>query len=556
VSAGKFIMDGVASWIEEDKGGARIAVALGLDGAGRDKVEKAAQEVYVNGFAGSLLEAQQTVEAVGSTVLDVSTASQSDLAEMSIAAQLFADIFDQDVAVAMSTVKRVSEDLGVSGPKAMDLLLASLEGADVALRGDLFEAITEYSKDFHALGYSAEEAMGVFVKGGEAGKFVLDKLPDSIKEFQIKMNEGSAETRSAFAAMGMDFDDFATVLANGGPDAKNAFGYILTNLDAVADEATRRDYGTAIFGTPFEDLGPDSGKLLDAMRPDPTLLAETEGKAAEMGQKAGESFAGPWDMRMRQMEVDWNNGLDRMAAAPGESAGALVEEFERNLQNFAGKAGYYVDTVEDAFGEIPGWLGGLVEQIENLGDTVGHYFDTVEEAFGEIPGWLGGAWEHIENLVGEIPGWLGGIWEQVENLFGKIPEALGKIFEGLESLFLDPLKTAWNAAADWFNGLTFPTMGPWDINAGPLGSFTIGPYGGWDLPDLPKFDQGGIVPGRIGSPQMILAHGGETVLPTHKQDYGAGVGGVNIVQNINTVASPSEVAQVSTALLMRRIRPR
>lgn len=33
---------------------------------------------------------------------------------------------------------------------------------------------------------------------------------------------------------------------------------------------------------------------------------------------------------------------------------------------------------------------------------------------------------------------------------------------------------------------------------------------------LPGFDDGGIVPGRRGSPQAILAHGGETVLPTHK----------------------------------------
>lgn len=31
------------------------------------------------------------------------------------------------------------------------------------------------------------------------------------------------------------------------------------------------------------------------------------------------------------------------------------------------------------------------------------------------------------------------------------------------------------------------------------------------------FDEGGVVPGPKGSPQIIMAHGGETVLPTHKQ---------------------------------------
>ncbi len=36
---------------------------------------------------------------------------------------------------------------------------------------------------------------------------------------------------------------------------------------------------------------------------------------------------------------------------------------------------------------------------------------------------------------------------------------------------------------------------------------------------VPIFDDGGVVPGPIGSPQIIRAEGGETVLPTHKQSF-------------------------------------
>jgi TP901 family phage tail tape measure protein len=39
---------------------------------------------------------------------------------------------------------------------------------------------------------------------------------------------------------------------------------------------------------------------------------------------------------------------------------------------------------------------------------------------------------------------------------------------------------------------------------------------------LPSFDDGGVVPGAIGSPQLVLAHGGETVLPTHKPGFDLG----------------------------------
>ncbi len=36
---------------------------------------------------------------------------------------------------------------------------------------------------------------------------------------------------------------------------------------------------------------------------------------------------------------------------------------------------------------------------------------------------------------------------------------------------------------------------------------------------LAEFDDGGVVPGPIGSPQVIQAHAGETVLPTHQQSF-------------------------------------
>ena len=39
---------------------------------------------------------------------------------------------------------------------------------------------------------------------------------------------------------------------------------------------------------------------------------------------------------------------------------------------------------------------------------------------------------------------------------------------------------------------------------------------------LPRFQGGGIVPGPTGSPQLIMAHGGETVTPTNTSTKGGG----------------------------------
>lgn len=68
------------------------------------------------------------------------------------------------------------------------------------------------------------------------------------------------------------------------------------------------------------------------------------------------------------------------------------------------------------------------------------------------------------------------------------------------------------------------------------------PYSGGGL--VPEFDTGGIVPGPIGSPQLIKAHGGETILPTHKFNRGGMVptyqrGGV--VPDVPDVTRPQTV---------------
>ncbi len=59
---------------------------------------------------------------------------------------------------------------------------------------------------------------------------------------------------------------------------------------------------------------------------------------------------------------------------------------------------------------------------------------------------------------------------------------------------------------------------------------------------VPGYDTGGVVGGALGSPQLILAHGGETILPTHKKMLipsgvagigGGGAGGTTNVYNFH-----------------------
>jgi tape measure domain-containing protein len=66
----------------------------------------------------------------------------------------------------------------------------------------------------------------------------------------------------------------------------------------------------------------------------------------------------------------------------------------------------------------------------------------------------------------------------------------------------------------------------------------VGNMSGFDtpFPPMPGFDTGGIVPGGIGKPMVVLAHGGETILPTHKKNanaFGSTVINLQIVGDVS-----------------------
>lgn len=108
-------------------------------------------------------------------------------------------------------------------------------------------------------------------------------------------------------------------------------------------------------------------------------------------------------------------------------------------------------------------------------------------------------WTSYENggwfmdVVAGLVIWVGWLSDKVETLVGW-------------------LQDAWR----WFKKLE-------NVKIPIPGGGTVGVSGNnlWDafMASMPFFDAGGIVPGARGEPQLILAHGGETVLPTHKQDF-------------------------------------
>lgn len=104
---------------------------------------------------------------------------------------------------------------------------------------------------------------------------------------------------------------------------------------------------------------------------------------------------------------------------------------------------------------------------------------------------------------------------------------LAPLTGGLSLLFqhFDKVRDVIAAVVDWLKklpGFIDKALGPLDELLGKVGSIAgkVGGAVGGVLGKikLPSFDVGGVVPGRIGEPRLLVAHGGETILPTHRLD--------------------------------------
>ena len=66
--------------------------------------------------------------------------------------------------------------------------------------GDFADTIGEFAVQYSDAGFSADEFFSILETGGQGGAHGTAKISDAIKEMNIRLNDGSDETKEAFPA--------------------------------------------------------------------------------------------------------------------------------------------------------------------------------------------------------------------------------------------------------------------------------------------------------------------------------------------------------------------
>jgi hypothetical protein len=187
--------------------------------------------------------------------------------------------------------------------------------------------------------------------------------------------------------------------------------------------------------------------------------------------------------------INWiaNPGVPRLAKAVLEFAKSFVANAVPKLIDLTGKLLTLIIAVA-------GWMltdgaPKIAAAAVNLGVALVKGFIDVLTGSGGQPGLIADIGAAITDLIGAVPGWLGKVYDAFLQIGKKI---LGGIVDGIGNL-------GGQVGGAIEKGIgSIPGVGAILGAAGGLGG-------------LLHFAGGGVVPG-IG-PQLIVAHGGETILP-------------------------------------------
>lgn len=230
---------------------------LASTGKSREETERyqgVLEKIYANNYGDSFGDIGQAMAEVTKQLGEMDEADLQNVTESAFALR---DTFGYDISESVRAAGTMMDNFGISAEEAMNLIATGAQnGLDYS--GELMDSISEYSVQFEKVGLGADDMFAIFQKGAESGAFNLDKVGDAVKEMSIRVVDGSDTTREGFELLGLNADEMAQKFSEGGDSAKEAFEETIDALAAMEDPLAQNTAGVDMFGTMWEDLGPEA----------------------------------------------------------------------------------------------------------------------------------------------------------------------------------------------------------------------------------------------------------------------------------------------------------
>lgn len=406
---------------EYQQASGQIAAATGATGAELEGLQDVMKNVYADNFGESMEDVGNAIAIVKQQMKGL---GDSELQTVTESAFLLRDVFDYDISESVRASKAIMDQFGTSGEEAMALIATGAQnGLDYS--GELLDSISEYSVQFKKVGFSADDMFNIMQKGAETGAFNLDKVGDAIKEFSIRAVDGSDTTAEGFKLLGLNAEEMAAKFAAGGDTAREAFFQVADALASMEDPLKQNTAGVDLFGTMWEDLGPDVVSQLSQISDE---AYATEEALAAMGDVKYNSLSSALEGLKRKVDVALipiGDGLASAASGVLSQIGTLVDQAAPYIESFA-------NTFADGFGQLVDWLGPyVIPIIQTVKDGIAGLAQPLQTIWNSIQPIIPILKQLAEAIFPVLQTWVSGFIQYVQILAGHIANILTPVMQFL-----------------------------------------------------------------------------------------------------------------------------
>ncbi|MGX4737107.1 phage tail tape measure protein [Kitasatospora griseola] len=366
MAAAAVLIKGFGDALDQEAITGKIQATLGSTPEDASRYGKAAGQLYAHGITGSVEDAAQAVSGVMRSGILPPDATNAQIESITQKVADLSDTFELDLGQTSNAVGQILKNgLAKDGTEALDILTRGMQVMGPRA-DDMADTFNEYSTKFRDLGLSAADAMGLMSQGMQAGARDTDTVADALKEFQIRATDGSASSKTAYEAIGLNAEAMTKKIAAGGPAAREGLQQVLDGLKGIKDPAERSAAAVGLFGTKAEDLG------LSLYSLDPRTavqaLGDTAGAAEKMGDALHDNAKTKIESFKRGLEVGVTNLIGDHVIPALERGGAVVASVFGPALDFGRKV------VGEFFGAFNGPGSGLVAELvgdaQNLGRSM------------------------------------------------------------------------------------------------------------------------------------------------------------------------------------------
>ena len=446
----------------------QFAAATGAASNEMGKYKDMINDVYKDNFGESI---NDVAEAMATVNQNMSYLDDSALQRCTEYAYTLSDTFGVDVAESIRAADSLIKNYGVSAREAFNLMTQGMQSG-LNFSDELFDNIDEYSVQFKKLGLDAEDMFSVFANGAQNGAFNLDKIGDAVKEFSIRAIDGSDTTKQGFEALGMNADEMAQKFGAGGKTAKEAFNEVIEGLASMDDPVAQSAAGVNLFGTMWEDLGP---QVIKSMSTASDAIDKSRESVEGLVNVKYDTLSGALGGLWRTIQVDVLQPIGNQLIPYVTKGISVIQKFtdkwnklgpttQKTVVKFAavaasvgpvlmgfGKISTGISTMISSFGKVGGAITRLTgaSGFSGIAKIMTGPFGIAAAAVAVAAILIYKNWDRIAPILQKIGQRFADFWKtvqpQLEPFINLVKEVASYLKETLEPVF----KIVWKAAGDY-----------------------------------------------------------------------------------------------------------